>query len=233
METMANRIEQALMRKNGGNQSEMARFVGVSPQAVQKWISGEAEPRGKNLVKAAEFLGIPAPVLKFGGTDISNFVERRSNVIALHPEDSLPDGYISIKQSNVCFSAGNGHEARYDIIEESEPATYQLSWFQKERINPNNARRFKVTGDSQEPMLYDGDTVLVNLSERDVVDGKLYAIRYGNELRLKNLTRLIDGTLILRSRNPIYKDEEVPASLAEEHITIIGRVRDKSGKGGL
>lgn len=230
---MANRIEQALERKNGGNQSEMARFVGVSPQAVQKWISGDAEPKGKNLTKAAEFLGIPAAILKFGGADISNFIERRSNVIALHPDDELPHGAVSIKQSNVCFSAGNGHEARYEIIEESEPATYQLSWFQKERINPNNVRRFKVTGDSQEPMLFEGDTVLVNLAERDVMDGKLYAIRYGNELRLKNLTRLIDGALILRSRNPMYKDEEVPPDLVNEHITIIGRVRDKSGKGGL
>ena len=37
MENMNDRIRQALNAKNGGNQSEMARFVGVSPQAVQKW----------------------------------------------------------------------------------------------------------------------------------------------------------------------------------------------------
>jgi phage repressor protein C with HTH and peptisase S24 domain len=63
---MANRIQEALIKKNGGNQSEMARYVGVAPQAVQKWIAGKSEPRGKNLERAAEFLGVPAAVLKFG-----------------------------------------------------------------------------------------------------------------------------------------------------------------------
>jgi phage repressor protein C with HTH and peptisase S24 domain len=66
METMATRIESYLAAKNGGNQSEMARFIGVTPQAVQKWIAGVAEPRGKNLEMAAEFLGVTPAELKFG-----------------------------------------------------------------------------------------------------------------------------------------------------------------------
>ncbi|KQQ94976.1 S24 family peptidase [Massilia sp. Leaf139] len=63
---MANRIEKFLAAKNGGNQSELARFVGVTPQAVQKWIAGVSEPKGKNLELAAEFLGISPVELKFG-----------------------------------------------------------------------------------------------------------------------------------------------------------------------
>ena len=63
---MANRIEKLLADKNGGNQSEMARFIGVTPQAVQKWIAGVAEPRGKNLEMAAQFLGVTPAMLKFG-----------------------------------------------------------------------------------------------------------------------------------------------------------------------
>lgn len=66
MKSMANRIELALRNKNGGNQSELARFIGVSPQAVQKWVSGEAAPKGDNLKKAAEFLGVSAAYLQFG-----------------------------------------------------------------------------------------------------------------------------------------------------------------------
>jgi SOS-response transcriptional repressor LexA len=60
------RIADALQKKNGGNQSELARFVGVSPQAVQKWIAGETEPRGENLTSAAEFLGMHPAELRFG-----------------------------------------------------------------------------------------------------------------------------------------------------------------------
>jgi len=69
---MAKRLEQALKDKNDGNQSEMARFVGVTPQAVQKWISGDTEPRGKNLKKASEFLGVPEATLKFGAEAVNH-----------------------------------------------------------------------------------------------------------------------------------------------------------------
>lgn len=63
---MATRMTALLLERNGGNQSEMARFVGVTPQAVQKWLAGVTEPRGKNLELAAEFLGITPAELKFG-----------------------------------------------------------------------------------------------------------------------------------------------------------------------
>jgi len=159
-----------------------------------------------------------------------------TNVLALHPEDVAPTDAIQVKECRVSFSAGAGHQATYDVIEESEPATYRLSWFHKTGIKPKNAKRFTVVGDSMEPFLFAGDSVLIDTGETDptrIIDGKVYAIRYGNDLRVKRLFRHLDGTLILRSDNPAYKDEEVPPELADEHISILGRVRDKSGAGGL
>lgn len=224
---MANRIEQQLLRKNGGNQSEMARFIGVTPQAVQKWIAGESEPRGRNLDLAAKYLGVTPAMLKFG-SDMG-----LSNVTAIHPDDPKPDDVIYVPESRIEFSGGNGKTAMYELVEDEEPATYRLSWFQKYGISPDKVRRFRVSGHSMEPMLYPRDTILVNTEETNIVDGKMYAIRYGDELRVKYLRRRLDGTLILRSVNPDYKDEEVSPELANEHISILGRVRDTSGTGGL
>jgi len=85
------------------------------------------------------------------------------------------------------------------------------------------------------PFLYSGYTVLVNLSERDVQNGRVYCLRYHDELRIKRVFKKINGDLILRSDNPDYlpKDEDVPAHLIGDQVAIIGRVRDKSGSGGL
>lgn len=157
----------------------------------------------------------------------------QSTVVALHPDDPMPDGFVVVPESRIEFSAGNGRTPVYELVEDREPAIYRLSWFQQERINPERLRRFRVSGDSMEPMLFARDTILVNTDETNVVDGKLYAIRYGDDLRVKYLSRRLDGTLILHSVNPQYKDEEVSPELAQEHITVIGRVRDTSGKGGL
>lgn len=223
---MAKRLESLLQAKNGGNQSELARFIGVTPQAVQKWIAGVTEPRGRNLELAAQFLGVTPAILKFGDEP------GRSNVIALHPEDTIPDEVVVVPESRIEFAGGHGR-VNYELVEDEEPATYRLSWFQKYGINPNRVRRFRVAGDSMEPMLYARDTILVNLDETRIVDGHLYALRYGDQLRVKYVSRRIDGTLVLRSVNPAYKDEEISPEVADEHITIIGRVRDRSGTGGL
>ncbi len=145
----------------------------------------------------------------------------------------MSDEYVYVPESRIEFSAGNGRTAVYELIEDEEPATYRRAWFQKYGINPKHVRRFRVHGDSMEPLLYARDTILVNQDETNVIDGKLYAIRYGDELRVKYLRRQLDGTLILHSVNPLYEDEKVPPELAQEHITVIGRVRDRSGTGGL
>lgn len=195
-------------------------------QTVQQWEkeNGTA-PKRKRMEIVARLLGINLHALITEGAGTTVHVH--------HPEDELPHGFIKIQESKIAFSAGNGHTPSYEVIEDSEPVVYQLSWFQKMRINPEMVRRFKVKGDSAEPYLFEGDSVLVNHAETDVVDGNLYALRYGNDLRVKKLYRRLDGTLILRSINPAYKDEEVAPALVEEHITIIGRVRDRAGSGGL
>lgn len=97
MESMANRIEIAL-RNKGGNQSELARFVGVTPQAVQKWIAGESEPKGKNLARAAEFLGVSASYLQFGAAaGIPNAAGREDAPRLAYPGGQLdPDVMVGI-----------------------------------------------------------------------------------------------------------------------------------------
>ncbi len=158
--------------------------------------------------------------------------QNRSGIIVYDLEDEVPDGMVLVPESRIQFAGGDGR-INYELVEDEEPATYRRSWFQKRGINPDRVRRFRVVGDSMEPLLYARDTILVNLDETQVVDGRLYALRYGEQLRVKYLSLRLDGTLVLRSVNPVYKDEEVPAELANEHITVIGRVRDRSGTGGL
>jgi phage repressor protein C with HTH and peptisase S24 domain len=155
-----------------------------------------------------------------------------STVVAYDSEDGTPDDVVLVPESRIEFAGGDG-KINYELVEDEEPATYRRSWFQKHGINPDRARRFRVAGDSMEPLLFARDTILVNLDETQVIDGRLYALRYGDQLRVKYLSKRLDGTLVLRSVNPAYKDEEVSSDLANEHITVIGRVRDRSGTGGL
>jgi phage repressor protein C with HTH and peptisase S24 domain/DNA-binding XRE family transcriptional regulator len=167
---------------------------------------------------------LPAPE-KYEDQEIGS----TESIIAYHPDDPLPEGFISISKSKVSFSAGNGYKITYELIEDGKPAIYRLDWFIDKKINPNNVKRFEVVGDSMEPYLFHGNTILVNLADQTIKDGEVYAIRYEDQLRVKILQKKLDGSLVLRSYNEKYKEEEVPPDLVVDHISIIGRVIDRSG----
>ena len=66
----AKRLAAALERKNGGNQSELARQVNCTPQAANKWLAGLQFPRDQMLRSVAEYLGVTPEYLKFGTPNV-------------------------------------------------------------------------------------------------------------------------------------------------------------------
>ena len=79
-----------------------------------------------------------------------------------------------------------------------------------------------------EPYLEDGDVVLIDTGQKEVVDNAVYAIRYGDELRIKRLAKRFDGGLLIRSDNPRYAEEALNSSEAAM-IDIIGKMLWRGG----
>ena len=93
-------------------------------------------------------------------------------------------------------------------------------------VDPANARCVTITGNSMEPVLRNGATVGVDVGNTRIIDGDLYAINHGGQLRVKQAYRLPGGGLRLRSFNrDEHPDEEYSLADIERHeITVIGRV---------
>lgn len=53
--TLADRLNWLLAQRHMTH-AELAQAIGVSRQAVQKWASGQSEPKGTNLAKICRFL---------------------------------------------------------------------------------------------------------------------------------------------------------------------------------
>lgn len=68
MDKIAQRIEECRRHLNI-SQSELARKVGVTPQAVQKWEKAKTVPRGYTLQKLATVLGTSPAFIQFGIMD--------------------------------------------------------------------------------------------------------------------------------------------------------------------
>ena len=232
------RLQALLQAKNGGNQSELARYVGVSPQAVQQWISGVTSPRGKNLERAAVFLNTTPGYIQFGG-DHAHLKIRETQVPgyeirAVDGDDGIDgDREVMVAVVDAELSAGNG--SAIEFIETKYRLPYQIEWLRKVGVkSPDDVRLMNVRGDSMERTLFDGDKVLIHLKETRVKSDAVYAILFDGEAKVKRLFNSAAGIRIV-SDNPDkarYPDELLPPEQGDR-IVIIGRAIHRQGSSGL
>lgn len=239
MKTIANRIAEAREAK-GLNQSELGRLLGLTPQSVQAWEAGRSSPRGARLEMLAKALGTTVDYLVTGATMQIASLGMAAYSVARdaqteHPDlepvsvwdDSTPldSDEVSVPfLKEVELSAGSGRTA----IQQSSRKRLRFGKYslKNQGVDPDAARCVVVSGNSMEPVLRNGSTVAVDTSNTRIIDGDMYAIDHGGQLRVKQLYRLPGGGLRVRSFNrDEHPDEEYTADQVQEHeIVILGRV---------
>lgn len=137
---------------------------------------------------------------------------------------SNDSGVVMIPLSRMLPNKPGNSCPEFEAVTDAAERPYLQAWIEGRNLSWDRLRRFEVKGDSMEPTMREGDVVLVNCDDTKVTDGRMYAIRYATEVRMRQLSRRLDGTLTLRCINPLYSEETIPAAVAEEHIFIIGRV---------
>lgn len=79
----------------------------------------------------------------------------------------------------------------------------------------------RIVGDSQEPELRNGDSLMIDLQRRSGTDG-LHVVRLDDALLVKRL-QAGAGEIRLRSYNTSYDDIVIPREEADERLVVIGR----------
>ncbi|MBA7666196.1 hypothetical protein ES703_74273 [subsurface metagenome] len=105
------------------------------------------------------------------------------------------------------------------------PIPFRRDWINKRGLNSKNLALVDVIGDSMEKVLREGDFVLIDLSQTEIVSGKAYVIRIGDELLVKYVQHLPGGLIQVFSENStIYPPFTVSSKELGTEIFIIGRV---------
>ncbi|MBI6944057.1 helix-turn-helix transcriptional regulator [Pseudomonas putida] len=231
MSTLGQRI--ARKREQAGlNQSELARRLSVTPQAVQKWEAEVSTPRGKRLDELASALSTTVAFL-ITGEDVPSRAAGypSANASILGPIDAWDDDtpldddevYVPFLKE-VELSAGGGRT----VVEQSHKQKLRFGklTLRKQGVQPDDAVCVTVSGNSMEPVLPDKSTVGVDQGSTAVVDGKMYAIDHDGQLRVKMLYRLPGGGIRMRSYNrDEHPDEEYSArEMVDQNIHIKGKV---------
>ncbi|MBU7580133.1 MAG: S24 family peptidase [Porphyrobacter sp.] len=131
--------------------------------------------------------------------------------------------WVEVPRLDLGAAAGAGRvpggEAAFDTFR------FSRRWLEEQGLARAELSAIRVEGDSMEPLLNDGDEILVDRSPRPFRDG-IHVVRLGDALMVKRVASAGPGRIALLSQNMAYP----PVEIAAEEVEIIGRVVWKGGR---
>jgi phage repressor protein C with HTH and peptisase S24 domain len=214
--SLADRL-QARANQLGLTPAHVAEMAGVNRSFVYDILRGRSSRPGLDrLMEVARVLKVEVEWLIHGIGDIegpSPFLE--------NPDET----FVPIAQASVRPSMGGGSVALDDNDEPSRAYHFRKSWIKQGlKASPSQLRIMKVEGDSMEPTLFDGDTVLVDMDRKAPNPPGIFVLDDGLGLVAKRLQHVPNSdppAVRVISDNKHYPEYERTA----EEINIIGRIR--------
>lgn len=134
-------------------------------------------------------------------------------------------GFVSIPvRGHVRASMGYG----VTVFDETQTGEYQISTkLAKDlSINAGQSEMIIASGDSMEPTIEGGDSLLIDTSQKEVYDGRIYCVRIEGQLYAKRLQKIPPSTIVVISDNQKYKSFEINFSQTIDYdFEVIGEVR--------
>ena len=193
-----------------------AQAVGISDNAIYKWLAGRGQPSVSNLVALARAARVSIEWLATGE-------ESRQSAQAVTRAVEHGD-FIFMPRNRIRFSSGRDGVLRSDQVVDS--IAFRAEWVKKRlSTESRDLLLIEVVGDSMAPTVKDSDLILADLAEPRFKQDGIYLLRHDSGLAVKRIQRRPDGKLLVRSDNPKYEAMVVAtASIIGRVIWIGGRV---------
>ncbi len=214
---MSSFFERMTILQGDMKDAEFARKTGVSSPTLKRYEDGSL-PSIAIASKIADAFSVSLDWL-CARTDVG----QPGNIVQLHDISSEnQNGFISLPFIDVEASAGLGtafpvHEGVQSVV------SFERAFLRSMGARPDHCIIITARGDSMTPTIPDGSLIVIDHSQRDVVNGWISVVKVYGDLLVKRVRRRLDGTIELVSDNPIYPVEAVSADKADQLI-VIGRV---------
>ncbi len=134
--------------------------------------------------------------------------------------DEVP-GARPVEVRELAAAAGGGSQVDTETVTGS--LWFRRDWLERHALDPNQCSVIRVTGESMEPTLEDGCSILVNRAQRRRRVGHLFAVRTDEGLIAKRAGKNADGKWLLVSDHPGW-----PSAPWPKDAPVIGEVRWKA-----
>jgi len=200
------------------SQEELAKLVGLTQQAIDSIEQGKTrQPR--KLKEIADALNVTPQWLQFGSAISAHEPSGDYQVSSLK--------YAMVRRYTVGAGMVEGKENSHEEVNGTH--AYRREWLERKLLDPAKCAVIDAVGDSMFPSIHDGDIVLVNTAAAAIINGRAYAFRSEDGVKLKRLFKQLDGSIRVASDNPdkiSYPDEWLTAAGRAE---IIGEVVHRAG----
>jgi hypothetical protein len=200
----------APFRLPGETWSAFGLRIDVPMSTLKSWLRGDTEPRGRTLSEIAARLDVSVDVL--AGTT-------SANVAVLRPE------LVFVPRYEFRVSAGAG--VYPDDEKPIDSMAFQRDWVRhKLGRDPDRLMLTEARGTSMEPIIEDGDLLLVDLGDRAMVYEQPVVVRLDGVLLVKEIRPAGgDAIRVVGSNEPPERGERIPLDQVDDRLAIIGRVR--------
>lgn len=192
---------------NAAHNKQLSEILNVGQSTVQNWKLRNVIPY-KEVCNAALEMGVSLEWLLNGTGD---------KYVSSDTSKLLPIPHYAVQAS-----AGGGSLVEAEPIEQH--LTLSREWLTREGIISKDLIGIYARGDSMEPTITGGDSLLID-REKNMVgsEGGIYVINYEGELFVKRVQKLLDGRIAVTSDNKNHMSIEI-SKHDLERLKIIGRV---------
>lgn len=191
---------QFYMDKYEKTRQDMCDALGVKYTTFTDWVKGNSYPRIDKIELMANYFGISKADLVEDRTKYENTLSKKGTTIKIYGR----------------VAAGIPLEAIEDVIEEEE--------IPEELARTGEFFGLKINGDSMEPDIHNGDTVIVKRQNDAESDEIVIALVNGNDGVCKRLKKYADSIALISlnpNYEPMYFSQE---EIEEKPVKIIGKV---------
>lgn len=195
-----------IFKSRGITQLEAANKIGVTRQAIARWLSGESEPDREKVLALASLLQLPPAYVMFGNDETFPREDIDVNTV------TIP--FITIESANEFFEPSKAVRS----------IRVEKSWIQSQSaISDFGALRLiNVEGDSMRDTFARGDFVIVDTSVKTFTIEGVYLVKIRGQMFIKRVIKQFDGGFSLINDNPAYPPINLPAANAHE-VQFIGK----------
>lgn len=189
--------------------------AGVAETTLRQYLHGRSEPTMSNLLKICSYCNCSIDWLVTGKQ------EQQIDNPAINKEE-FDEEYALIPGYHIQVSAGPGSAI------EGEPVkrylAFRKKWLKYRNLNVNRLAVVFAKGDSMEPTIHSGDSILIDTSKNQVIDGSIFVLRLGDDLYAKRLQKNFDGGLTIISDNKTDYQPQVVSADQLASLAVIGKV---------